>query len=321
MFNHILVPLDGSSLAECVLPHVVALARAFGSKVTLLQVVEQPTSEISTRFVDPLRWNLVKSEAEAYLNGAAQRLQELNLPVETAVVEGSPAERVILFARENRVDLIILSSHGRSGLSGWNVSSVVQKILLRSYLPTMIIRAYHPTTTSLTELRYRRILVPLDCSQRAECVLPVVSSLADYHDPKIHIVHVVQRVTIPLRMPQTREDSELVDQVTQRSREAAAQYLSQIQPKMISAAFDVRTCVSVSDNVPATLHEMAEEQRVDLVVLSAHGKTFVPKWPFGGATINFIAYGTKPLLIVQDVPPEEAVLTNAELAAAEREGH
>lgn len=321
MFKHILVPLDGSSLAECVLPHVVALARAFGSKVTLLQVVEQPSSEYSTRFVDPLSWNLVKSEAEAYLNGTALRLQKVNLPVETAVVEGYAAERVIAYARENGVDLIILSSHGHSGLSGWNVSSVVQKILLRSYLPTMIIPAYHPATTSLAELRYRRILVPLDCSQRAECVLPVVSSLADYHDPKIHIVHVVQRVTIPLRMPQTQEDSELVNQVTQRSREMAAQYLSEIQPKMISAAFDVRTCISVSDNAIASLHEIAEEEHVDLVVLSAHGKTFVPKWPFGGATINFIAYGTKPLLIIQDVPPEEAVLTNAELAASEREGH
>jgi nucleotide-binding universal stress UspA family protein len=263
---------------------------------------------------------MVKSESEAYLNGVTLRLQEVELQVEAKLLEGNAAESVIQFARDSDVDLIMLSSHGRSGLSGWNVSSVVQKILIRSYLPTMIIRAYHPTTAELTGLRYRKVLVPLDCSQRAECVLPVVTSLADFHDPQLLFVHVVQKPEIPQRMPPSEEDIELLDRITQRSREEASKYLGQLQPQMISSAFNIRTCMSVGENVAATLHEMAEAEDVDLVVLSAHGQSFVPKWPFGGATINFIAYGTKPLLIVQDVPPEEAILTNAEVAATEHNG-
>jgi nucleotide-binding universal stress UspA family protein len=321
VFKHILIPLDGSSLAECVLPHAVAVARAFEAKATVLQVVEQPPAVGPTRSVDPFSWTIVKSEAEAYLNGVALRLKETDLRVDSVLLEGYAAEGVIQFARDNDVDLIMLSSHGRSGLSGWNVSSVVQKILVRSYLPTMIIRAYQPTTSELTGLRYRRVLVPLDCSQRAECVLPVVTSLADFHDPQLLFVHIVRKPEIPQRTPPTDEDVELADQITQRNREEAAKYLSQLQPQMISSAFNVRTCMAVSENVAATLHEMAETENVDLVVLSAHGHSCVPKWPFGGATINFIAYGTKPLLIVQDVPPEEAVLTNAEVAATEHEGH
>jgi nucleotide-binding universal stress UspA family protein len=321
MFNHILIPLDGSSLAECVLPHAVGIARAFAAQVTVLRVVEQPPVTGPLRSVDPLSWNIVKSEAEAYLNGVALRLQEVDLQVEIVLLEGHVSESVIQFARDSNVDLIVLSSHGRSGLSGWNVSSVVQKILVRSYLPTMIVRAYQPTTSELTGLRYRRVLVPLDCSQRAECVLPVVTSLADFHDPQLLFVHIVRKPEIPQRTPPTVEDIELADQITQRNREEAAKYLSQIQPQMISPAFNVRTCMAVSENVAATLHEMAETENVDLVVLSAHGQSCVPKWPFGGATINFIAYGTKPLLIVQDVPPEEAILTNAEVAATEHEGH
>jgi nucleotide-binding universal stress UspA family protein len=79
--------------------------------------------------------------------------------------------------------------------------------------------------------------------------------------------------------------------------------------------------MTVSNNVAATLHEMVEQENPDLVVLSAHGQTCVPKWPYGGATVNFIAYGTKPLLIVQDLSPSNAILTNAEMAASERPGH
>jgi nucleotide-binding universal stress UspA family protein len=321
MINHILVPLDGSSLAECVLPHVVAVARAFDAQVTLLQVVEPPRGTGPLRSVDPFSWKIVRSEAKAYLSGVELQLQAALLRTDSILLEGPVAERVIQFAHGNDVRLIILSSHGRSGLSGWNVSSVVQKIMLRAYIPTMIVRAYQPTTSDLTDLRYRRVLVPLDCSYRAECVLPVVTSLADFHDPQLIFAHVVSRPELPRRVPPTAEDISLVNQLVERNREEAARYLSQIQPQMISEAFDVRTRLAVSDNVAVTLHEIVEEEDADLVVLSAHGQTIEPKWPYGGATINFIVYGTKPLLIVQDLVPGNAILTNAEMAASEHPGH
>ena len=80
--------------------------------------------------------------------------------------------------------LIILSSHGQSGLSEWNVSSVVQKIVLRARTSIMIVRAYQRIPPETAGLRYRRILVPLDGSQRAECVLPVAVTLARSHEAK-----------------------------------------------------------------------------------------------------------------------------------------
>lgn len=321
MFTHILAPLDGSALAECVLPHVVAVARAFDAQVTLLQVVEQTRGTGPLRSVDPFSWNIARSEAKAYLAGVEDRLQAAQVRTNSVLVEGSAAECVIQFAHDNDFGLIILSSHGQSGLSGWNVSSIVQKILLRAYLPTMIVRAYKPTTLELADLRYRRVFVPLDCSHRAECVFPVVTSLADFHDPQLIFAHVVCRPEIPQRVPLTEEDLSLLEQITDRLREQALIYLDQLHPRLISEAFDVRTRMAVSNNVAATLHEMVEQENADLVVLSAHGQTCVPKWPYGGATVNFIAYGTKPLLIVQDLPPSNAILTNAEMAASEHPGH
>ena len=132
MINHILVPLDGSTLAECVLPHVSAIAPVTHARITLLHVLQQAQNG-GTPAVDPVEWHLQKQHAEKYLEGISNRLSEAGLlGVESVILEGNPAGSVIDFARSNNVDLIALSTHGHSGLSGWNVSGVVQKILLRS---------------------------------------------------------------------------------------------------------------------------------------------------------------------------------------------
>ena len=114
--------------------------------------------------VDPLDWHISKAEAGAYLDGVTARLRKAGLQAENTLLEGQASERIIEFARGHDVNLIILSSHGRSGLSGWNVSSVVQKVVLRAYTPTMIVRAYQPVTHDVTGLRYRRLLESLNLS-------------------------------------------------------------------------------------------------------------------------------------------------------------
>ena len=141
LINHILVPLDGSTLAECVLPHVIAIAPITHARVTLVRVMEPLQNDRGSRPVDPIEWHLQKQNSEKYLEQIAGQLKASGiLGVEQAVLEGSPANSVVDFARGNNVDLIVLSTHGQSGLSGWNVSSVVQKILLRSYKSILLVR-------------------------------------------------------------------------------------------------------------------------------------------------------------------------------------
>jgi len=318
MFEHILVPLDGSSLAECVLPHVVAVARAFGSRVTLLQVLERTQTPSPVRFVDPLGWYINEAECRAYLDKWNTHLREAGLRVESKLLEGQAADRIIEFARDASVDLIVLSSHGRSGLSGWNVSSIVLKIILRAYVPTMIVRAYQTVISDLTGLRYKKLLVPLDCSQRAECVLPLVSTLAQFHESELLVVHVVSRPQMPRRPPVPQEDVELVNRLIERNRQEAAKYLERLQSWL---DVGIQTRLLVSGHAAATLHDVAEQENVDLVVLSAHGYSGGTKWPYGSLVINFIGYGTTPLLIVQDLSPEEVRHTVAEMSARERKGH
>lgn len=316
MFNRILVPLDGSSLAECVLPHVITMARATGAEVTLLRAIEQNHKSEPVPSIDPLDWHLYKAEAQAYLDGVNSRLQATGLFAKSVLLEGNAAERIVEFVQEADIDLIILSSHGRSGLSGWNISSVVQKVILRAYTSVLIIPAYQATHSPLvdTELTYRRILAPLDGSQRAECILPVLSSgLSQAPDSELLLLHVVARPEMPRRTPLTAEDRELAERLVERNYDEMSKYLTQLKSRLPgNVQIDIRT----SDNVIATLHNIVEEEAVDLVLLSAHGYTGENKHPYGSVVTSFIAYGTKPLLIVQDLQPDAIEQSKAEVVAS-----
>ena len=310
MFDNILVPLDRSDLAECVLPHAVAIARAFQSQVTLLSVLERDTRLDSMYGVDPLEWRIRKAEAESYLRNLSERLQKAGLPLNRRTVEGEAAEQIIDFAHNSGTNLIILSSHGRGGLTGWNVGSVVQKIVMRARTSIMIVRAHQCESADLADLHYRRLLVPMDGSLRAEWVWPLATTLARAEGAEILLAHVVKPPEMPRRLPPTAEDTELADRVVRRNQEEARRYVDELRSRMPSS---VRERVLVGDHVPATLHRLADEEGVDLVVLSAHGYSGGTRFLYGGVVISFIIYGSTPVLIVQDVPIDELQPNPAEI--------
>jgi nucleotide-binding universal stress UspA family protein len=319
MIDRILVPLDGSALAECVLPHTVALSKAFDARVLLVRVVGRSAEdEEEGRVVDPLGWQMRKSEADAYLEEVAGRLRDLDLAVERALLEGKPAERIVEFAHEQDVGLIVISSHGRSGLSEWNINSVVQKVILRAYKPILIVRAYHAVPEDLDELRYDRVLVPLDGSRRAECALPLASALVDFHHCRLLLAHVVSKPEMPRHAPLSDEEQALIERITERNKERGAHYLQALTSRV---SVDTDTRLLVSENTAGALHTLVEEEDVDLVALSAHGYSGEARWAYGSIALNFIAYGATPLLIVQDIAEEEIQRTQAELASQERKGH
>ena len=315
MFDKILVPLDRSGLAECVLPHAVAMAHAFRSHVTLLNVLEQGTQVNSPYRVDPLEWRLRKLEAESYLHNLSDRLEETGVHLESNVLEGDAAEQIIDFAHSSGANLIILSSHGQSGLTGWNVSGVVQKIVMRARTSIMIVRAYQHNDVDLVGLRYQRLLVPMDGSRRAEWVWPLATALARAVEAEILLAHVVKPPEMPRRLPPTLEDKDLAARVVQRNHEVATQYVGELQSQSGMTA-SVRERVLVGDHVAETLHKLAEEEGVNLVVLSAHGYSGGTRFLYSGVVFSFIIYGSTPVLIVQDVPVAELQPNPAEIRVA-----
>ena len=321
MINHILVPLDGSTLAECVLPHVMAIAPATNARVTLSHVMEHTHHEGRTPAVDPVDWHLQKHELEMYLDQVADRLQKSGLSVEHTIIEGNPAEGVIEFARNNKVDLIALSTHGRSGLSGWNVSSVVHKILMRSYKSTLLVRAYQSTAAGSSGVHYKRLFIGLDCSPRAEYILPVAMHLAQFYNAQLIVGTVIQKPQTIHRFPLSEENGELINQIVERNHQAASHYFDQLHTQFSQKGLELRTDIVIGDNVVAILHNMVEEANADLVMLVAHGHSGERRWPYGSVTSSFIAYGNTPLMIMQDLSSDEIQQTHAELAVKEGRGH
>ena len=142
MYNKILVPLDGSPLAEAVLSHVEALANLEGAEVTLLMVAVYPVAEFA--FSDP---NLVSDildtlEAETlnYIQSIRTRLQRAGIRTSILVREGSVAETILDVCSEIHADLIAMSTHGRSGVSRWLLGSVADRIINHSPVPVLLIR-------------------------------------------------------------------------------------------------------------------------------------------------------------------------------------
>ncbi len=306
--------MDRSALAECVLPHTVAVASAFDSRITLAHVMESRNRANWRRAVDPLNWRIRKAEVATYMDDLARRVQTAGVPAETQILEGASAEQIVEFSRTNDVPLIMLSSHGQSGLTGWNVSSVVQKVILRAHTSFMIIRAYQPTSTDIAGLHYHRLLVPVDGSQRAEIILPVVATLARAQDAQIVLTHVIRRPELSRQMPPAREETELADRLVELNQAEAIRYLGDLRSRL---AGEIDTRVIVSEHVNATLHDMVDQENIDLVLLSAHGQSGLPRWPFGSTVMSFIAFGTTPLLIMQDLPTDQIESTPAEIAAKE----
>lgn len=318
MDNHVLVPLDGSSLAECVLPHTLAIAEALKARVTLLTVLARTNDPYQVGSIDLFDWALAKKIAASYLEEISQRLRQSNVETDTDLWEGQAAEGIISYTRTHAVNFIALSSHGSSGLSGWNISSVVQKVVLRANISILIVPAYHFTNLEPTGLRYERILVPLDGSLRAEYVLPIALRLAAFHHAMLLIAHVVAKPELPSRLPPTTSEMEMVDQLVACKQLKAENYLAQLVSEFSFTSLDIQTRLIVGENPIRALHDLVEKEDVDLVILSAHGYTGDSSWPFGKVTLSFIEYGNTPILILQDLAPDRIAPTKAENAVQER---
>ena len=319
MFKHILLPLDGSSLAERVLPHAVALSNAFDAQITLLRVIHKESEDGQSNIINPMTWQMRKSEAEAYLNSIQNRLAENDIDSEIKIAEGNPAQEIVEFARNEDVGLIILSSHGSSGVSAWNINSTVQKVLLRAFMPVMIIRAYQEEYGQLTGLMYERLLVPLDGSKRAESILPLAKSICTTQNSKVFLTHIIEEPVLPRQTPLREEIQELINQLYEINLEEANRYLAEVKTQFQPES--VEMVVESSKKPTVTLHNIIDREKIDLVVLSAHGFSGESRWPYGKIALSFIVYGTTPLIILQDLSIDDVGTTLAEKFTEQSKGH
>ena len=161
MFGKMLVPLDGSEMAEAVLPYVEDIAKRYSAEVILLRVVATPQDRwTATVFQPPLavpgssedvvtaphpvyreqEMESLRGEVERTLSGVRKRLKQAGLSTRVVVLFGRPADRIIEYAKKEDVDLIAISTHGRTGLGRWAFGSVAKRIMRATSIPVLLIR-------------------------------------------------------------------------------------------------------------------------------------------------------------------------------------
>lgn len=146
MYKKLMVPMDGSELAECVLPHVEAVARAFRAEVEVIRVIEpivlltRGGIALTEKEIKQIEMHS-KSEAENYLARIIGLLSSKGIKAQSKAIRGKIAESLVDYAKSSGADLIIMATHGRSGISRWFLGSIADRVLRTSHVPVLLIRA------------------------------------------------------------------------------------------------------------------------------------------------------------------------------------
>lgn len=287
MFERILAPMDGSKLAEQVLPYVVEMAKSFGSEVVFLEVCE-PEEKESGRACR-LYVNSKAEEVSRTLAGSAAQ-------VRAVVLEGRAAHEILHYAETNDISLIIISTHGRSGIMHpWSLGSSAEKLVSRVGLPLMVIRSREPP--SLPERLFGCILVPLDGSKRGEAALPYVAELAQQFEPEVILLQVVEsgRYVHSVRgvhfLPFKDRDIEAIKITAQK-------YLEGVSTIFAGTRAKTRTEVRAGDAAQEII-KFTHQCNCQLIAMASHGHTGLEAWVVGSITHKILQASDVPLLMVR----------------------
>lgn len=289
----ILVPLDGSDLAAKALPIAEYVCRQLSAQLDLVSVL-QPTvlpfaggdpyipGEVYVR-IDVER----TQEAQRYLRETAAAARKHGVSVQTHLVRGDPSLRLLDMVTELHSALVVMTTHGRTGLARFALGSVADRVVRGGLAPVLLMRSFPPLAH---EQDLSHALVPLDGSPLAEGPLfSVVPMLAD---------RMLKAVTL-LRVADPR-DGEM-------GRQLCENYLMAVRQRLVDHLGE-RTCaISIlvrSDSNPSTsINECSRDGECDLVLMSTHGEAGIGRWAFGGVTDRVLRDGKTPLLLVH--PPHK----------------
>ena len=277
MYHKIVVPLDGSPLAEVALPYAEEIAGKMGSEIILLTVLP---SEETQEYQNHHRYTAKIVEAtRQHVSKYLEKSSNQGIHVGTATRTGNPAEGILDYVSRGDLNLIIMATHGRSGVSRWAVGSVADKMVrATTRQPLLLIRAKgaHP------DMRARRILkkalVPLDGSVTSEAVIPYITDMAGSLQMELTLLQVTPR-----------------DNNGQASAEAYLQgWCRQLEGKGITTRYEVRVGAAADHII-----DIADELASDLVAMSTHGQTAISLWALGSVAQKVLLGGNTPLLLIK----------------------
>ncbi|MDY7076167.1 MAG: universal stress protein [Chloroflexota bacterium] len=310
MYHKVIVLLDGSALAEEVLPHVAEVVRDRGSHVYLLSVAPLPRGVAPTAVDVRLpSANVqerpgIEQELVDYLRTVAERLAPVAADVQINVRFGRPADEILAFVNDVNADLIAMSTHGRSGIGRWVFGSVANRVLRGATCPVLLVRAgqTQPRTS------YQRILVPLDGSELAEQVVPYVRALVQ--PPQNGESREVTRVFLVSVMTTGLADRTValltsyppgLQLATTALHHAEAQL--QVYLRSVAAALREQGAIvhiAVRKGQPADeILAYAAQVEADLICMTTHGFSGVSRWVYGNVAGRVLQGANSPVLLVR----------------------
>lgn len=291
----ILVPLDGSELAENALPTAFSLARQRQGEIILLRVpilapmfVTTPTPEGYGIIWPEQALEHSRGEATQYLATLQKTKCPMDVTVHTQVMAGDIASVIVDTAVEQEVNLILMSAHGYSGVTRWRLGSTAEKVLRSAPCPVLVVRSAQPL---------HRILIPLDGSPLSEAALPLGLEIAAVLGGEVTLLSAT-----PLSLEQLAALEKLENGLGSRAlAEALAEaqnYLERLA--LAEQQWGVHVQVAARAGPPAeAILKYAETHKVDLIVMASHGHTGLQRWAYGSVTEKVLRCGQASLLIVR----------------------
>jgi nucleotide-binding universal stress UspA family protein len=290
MLEKVLVPLDGSELADRVLPVIRGLAAGSDVEVTLLHVIPD----------DPLRAAELVRSAARYLEQKRLALVDRIERVGFDIMTGDPADSIQTFATSYAPSLVALATHGRTGLSRLVHGSVTETLLRRAPFPILAVNPFCLGGLAAPRvLPLRNILVPLDGTKRSAAILPVVRALAG-PGTTVTLLHVVEPVVaVPLDLALSSAGTGVLD------RPPLVDASSFLEPHARElAASGIRVQTRAQLGMPASaICEVASEVGADVVAMATHGRTGLARLFFGSCCEDVLHLSGCPVLAIKAETP------------------
>lgn len=304
MFKHVLVPLDGSRLAEAALPPAAYLAQKLGASVTLIHIIERDAPEA----IHGERHLTNPEEAYTYLDEVAQNKFPAEASVERHVDTGQSADvaqSIVNHVDEFASDLIVMCTHGRGGLRDVLYGSIAQQVVAGDATPVLLVQPVGPSIDA--PFACRQLLVPLDALPEHEEGLHVAAELALACQAQVHLMLVVPtlgtlsgaQAAAGLLLPGS------TTHVLELTRQDAEAYLLRHTNHLQGKGLSVEAEICRGDPV-ANIIEAADKTQPDLIVLGTHGKTGMDAFWSGSVAPRVSSRSRLPLLLVP-VPRPKAI--------------
>ncbi len=299
MYKKMLVPLDGSELAELVFSYAKELAGRLGVEVILLNVYSPQEQGLI-----PMRRAYIERAAEITMQQSERvQLSEGTVEARGELAMGNPAEEILRFADKNGIDFILMATHGRSGINRWAMGSVAYRVLRASKVPVWLVRAGVSEKIIHDKLPIRKILVPLDGSKLAELVLPHVETLAKQWGTELVDV-VLLRVCgppvissdYPPAMPLSWEEH--VEQETVKCKLVAGSYLAEVEKRLKDAGLKVRSEVLLGKSADEIV-DYADKNHFSLTVMVIYARSGISRWAYGSVTEKVMLGVSTPVFLVR----------------------